>query len=267
MECYSPVKETMKMRLAGKVAIVTGAGSGIGRGIALLFAKEGASIVVADINDVNGQDTVSIIKSESGNASFMHADVSIASDVSSLVRRTVEGFGKIDIIVNNAGMLFGGGEIQDVDEASWDRCFAVNPKSVFLTAKYAVPEMKKAGGGVIVNIASLAGIRPMPCTAVYSASKGAIISLTKALAIELAKSRIRVNSISPDATDTPGILTAGIGPKDLSPEDFLKERAQHVPLGRINTTQDIAYAALYLASSESSTVTGVNLIVDGGHGI
>jgi len=251
------------MRLADKVAIITGASSGIGRSTAYLFAKEGARLVVAnDINVAGGEETAATIKANGGEAIFVKTDVSVASEAEHLVKVTKDKYGKIDILLNIAG-VFGsieGTPIEDADESLWDRVYAVNVKGIFLTTKYVVPEMKKAGGGVIVNVASMAGIRPVgPRNAAYVSSKGAAITLTKALAIELAPDNIRVNCINPFMTDTQMV-------KQL-PEEVVKAAVSTIPLGRIAKPEDIAYAALYLASEESAMLTGMGINVDGGHGV
>jgi 3-oxoacyl-[acyl-carrier protein] reductase len=247
------------VRLANKVAIITGAGAGIGRASAYLFAKEGARLVVADIDDACGEETVANIKTDGREAIFVHTDVSLASDVEHLVKTTKDKFGKIDILFNNAGISHDHGAIESIEEALWDYIYAVNVKSIFLSAKYVVPEMKKAGGGVIVNAASIAGIRPRPNMAAYTSSKGAVITLTKSLAIELAPYNIRVNCICPVATDTQPIRQL--------PEELRKVAISSIPLGRLGKPEEIAYAALYLASDESSMTTGINLNVDGGRDI
>ena len=191
------------MRLAKKVAIITGAGSGMGKATAIMFAREGAKIVVADINDTGGKETVAAIKSGGGEAIFVHTDVSLASDVENLITAAKDKFGKIDIIFNNAGIPQQTTPIEQLDEATWDRIYAVNVKSIFLTSKSVAPIMKKAGGGVIINMASISGVRPRPGNLAYASAKAAVIHLTKALALELAPFKIRVNCINPVATDTP----------------------------------------------------------------
>ena len=245
------------MRLAKKVAIVTGASSGIGRAIACLFAKEGANIVVsADKNITGGEETVAEIRTNGGDAFFVRCDVSKASDVKGLVKATVEKFGRIDILVNNAGVLHGPAPFDEIEESLWDRVFAVNVKGIWFGAKYAVAEMKKVGGGAIVNIASLSAVSMPPYVAAYAGSKGAAVTLTKALAIELAPHKIRVNSVNPFPTETPMY--------DTFSDEARQIVIDNTPLGRMAQPEEIAYAALYLASDESGIVTGTSIKIDGG---
>lgn len=252
------------MRLANKVAIITGAGSGIGRASAYLFAKERTKVAVADINDAGGEETVATIKADGGEAIFVHTDVSIASEVEHLVNVTKDKFGKIDILFNNAGILPKPIAIENIDESLWDQVYAINVKGIFLAIKYTVPEMKKAGGGVIINTGSISGVRPRPYSAAYSSSKGAVILITKALALELAPHNIRVNCINPVVTDTP--LTR-LRAEDTGWEEYKRLMESTIPLGHMARPEDTAYAALYLASDESAMVTGTCLDVDGGRAI
>ncbi len=248
------------MKLVNKVAIVTGSSSGIGRSIAQFFAKEGAKVVVvANINVAGGEETVATIKASGGEAIFVQADVTIASEVQRLVKVTKDKFGKIDILVNNAGIFMKETPIEDTDEELWSQLYAVNVNSIFLATKYAVPQMKKAGGGVIINIGSGAANRPLPRFAAYVSSKGAVNTLTKALAIELAPNNIRVNCINPAPTETSMI--------ELIPKEARMAIVSGLPLRRMAKPEDIAYAALYLASDESSMLTGTCINVDGGDGI
>jgi len=253
------------MKLKGKVALVTGAGSGMGQAIAVLFAQEGAKVSVVDIDAARGQKTVDLIKQNDGQGQLINADVATSPDVEHMIKATVAAYGGLDILVNNAGVPMGPTPVDEVDENLYDRIMAVNVKAIYLSGKYVIPIMKKQGGGVIINITSIAGVRPRPGLNVYCASKGGAIVLTKALAIELANDNIRVNSICPVAADTP-MLAKFIG-EDKDFEEGRKRFIATIPLGRLATPQDIAHAALYLASDEASLVTGANLEVDGGRGI
>ncbi len=253
------------MRLANKVAIITGAASGMGRASALLFAKEGAKVIAVDINNEGGKETVDQIKRDGGEAIFVHVDVSKAKEVEQLIKTSVDTYGKLDILFNNAGHPGKSAIIENIDEAIWDEVYAVNVKAIFFGAKYAAPEMKKRGGGVILNTASIAGERPRPNQALYCSSKGAAIVLTKGLALELAPYKIRVNCIDPVGTDTP--MIPKFLPEGTNLKEFLPKIIATIPMGRLAKPEDIAYAALYLASDEASMVTGVALQVDGGRGI
>ena len=247
------------MKMDNKVIIITGAGSGIGKAAAFLFSKEGANLVLADINSAGGEETVASIKANGGKAIFVHTDVSIASEVERLVKAGKDSFGGMDILFNNAGIFTGQVAVEDVAESLWDHVYAVNVRSIFLTVKYVVPDMKKAGGGVIINTASMLGFRPAALVSTYASSKGAVITLTKALALELAPYHIRVNCILPTLTDTPMV--------GMYSEEAKKAIAKTIPLGRLAKPEEIANAALYLASDEASIVTGSCISLDGGEGI
>lgn len=253
------------MRLSNKVAIITGGSAGIGQATAYLFAKEGAKVVIADIDDAAGVETVKGIKSGGGEAIFAHTDVSKASDVENLINTTMKTFGKIDILFNNAGIVFKGAPVEEIDESRWDKIFAVNVKGMFFGVKYAVPKMKAAGSGVIVNACSIGGVRPSPFAADYESAKGAVAIFSRALAVELAPNNIRVNYVIPGTTDTN--LPRSSTPPGVTQEEDFKRRTAKIPLGRIAKPIDIAYAVLYLACDESSMVTGAGLHVDGGRGV
>lgn len=254
------------MRLANKVAIVTGAASGMGRASAILFAKEGASVTVADIDEAGGQETVRTIKDSGGKAIFVRTDVAKSEDVKNMIHTTVNSFGKLDILFNNAGLAQRAIRFDKIQESDWDRIFAVNAKAIFLGAKHAVPEMKKAGGGVIIITVSIGAVRVRPGILAYTGAKSAAIGITKGLALELARHNIRVNCINPVATMTP-MLTMFQPDANISMEEAVKTMSETIPLGHVATPEDIAYAALYLASDESAMVTGASINVDGGRGI
>jgi 3-oxoacyl-[acyl-carrier protein] reductase len=245
-------------RLAGKVAIVTGAASGFGAGIATQFVAEGARVVIADLNG----DGAQALASQLGAATLaVRADVSSDADVKALAEAATAFGGRVDIVVNNAGVGQLPKPLESVDEAEFDRLLQVNVKSVYLTARHLVPAMKAAGGGAILNIASTGGVSPRPNLAWYNASKGWMIAATRAMAIELARWQIRVNAINPVAGDTPLLATF------MGGEDTPEARARiltTIPLRRLTTPADIAAAAVFLCSDEASMITGVALEVDGG---
>lgn len=245
------------MRLKDKVAVVTGAGSGFGKGIAQRFAQERAKVIVADLN----AETAQSVAAEIGEAAVaVTADVSQGADVATMVQAAVERWGRLDILVNNAGTTHRNKPVTEVSEEEFDRIFAVNVKSVYLGAKHAVPQMQSQGGGVILNVASTAGVRPRPGLVWYNTSKGAMITATKAMAVELAPHKIRVCAINPVAGET-GMLHLFMG------EDTPEKRAQFVstiPWGRLSQPEDMANAALFLCSGEADMITGACLEVDGG---
>ena len=249
------------MQLQDKVAIITGAATGIGRATALLFAKEGASVVVADINEDDAQRTVADIEDKGGSARFVQTDVSEAEDVQALMERSAEEMDGIDVIVNNAGAQRSGA-VTEFEESEWDLLMRVNPRSCFLGAKYGVPYLRERGGGSIVNVSSLAGLKGGPGMTAYSASKGAIIAFTRALAEELAPDNIRANSVCPGWIDTPFNEPAieFMGGR-VQQEEMVQ---QTVPLKRQGRPEEIAPGILYLASAASSYVTGQELVIDGG---
>jgi len=245
------------MRLEDKVAIVTGAGSGFGKAIAETFAREGAKVAAIDINESAARETATKI---GGAALAIRCDVSRKADVDAAVQASLAAFGTIDILVNNAGTTHRNRPMLEVEEAEFDRIFAVNVKSIFLFAHAAVPAFRRKGRGVILNIGSTAGLRPRPGLAWYNASKGAVNLLSKSMAVELAPDKIRVCALAPVAGDT-ALLPTFLGTD--SPEMRAKFIAT-IPLGRLSTPQDIANAALFLASDEAEFLTGVVLEVDGG---
>ena len=243
------------MRLEGKSAVITGAGSGFGAGIARRFAAEGARVMVADIN----AGAAEAVADEIGGAARM-VDVADGASVAAMARAAEEAFGRIDILVNNAGITHQRGALEEVPEEDFDRVLAVNAKSVYLTAREIVPGMKSRGSGAILNLASTAGLSPRAQLSWYNASKGWMITATKTMAVELAPAGIRVNALAPVAGETP-LLASFMG------EDTPETRAKFlstIPLGRFSTPEDLANAALYLCSDEASMVTGVALEVDGG---
>lgn len=249
------------MRLKDKVAIVTGAGSGFGEGIAKRFAEEGCKLVVNDINRAGGERVAQDIVASGGDARFKLADVSKDADVAALVRFAIDSFGDLHIVVNNAGTTHRNRPLLEVSEEEFDRIYQVNVKSLFLTAKHAVPHFRQRRRGVFVTIASTAGIRPRPGLTWYNGSKGAAITTSRSMAAELAPDNIRVNVINPVIGAT-GLLTEFMGVPD-TPENRAKFLGT-IPLGRMSTPADIANAALFLASDEADFVTGACLEVDGG---
>lgn len=253
------------MRLQDQVAVITGAGSGFGRGTAEVFAAEGARVVVADVDARAGRETVDAIEEAGGTATFVPVDVTENEQVGAMVDAAVEGYGRLDILFNNAGIPMPKQPLEATDEALFDDIFAVNVKGVFLGCKHALPVMKEQGGGVILNMASTASIRPRPGLTAYNASKGAVEVLTKSLALEGAPHNIRVNSLHPVAGDTP-MLPRFMG-EEADVDKGLAAFADTIPLGRLSQPEDIAYAALYLASEEAGFITGVALEVDGGRDV
>lgn len=243
-------------RLRDKVAIITGSGSGIGRGIALLFAKEGAAIVVADIDVTSGEETVKSIRAEGGEAVFSKSDVSRAADVDELVKLTVGKYKKLDILCNNAGiMAIEPRFLSDLSEEAWERTMNINLKSVFLCCKYALPELIRTGKGSIINISSIAAVRRSPNYA-YAASKGGVVAFTHSLALQYGEFSIRANAVCPGSVITPGIIARR---KKGNTIDFATRL-----LKKEGAPEDIGYICVYLASDESAYVTGSTFVIDGG---
>ena len=249
------------MRLANKVALVTGAGSGFGAGIAARFAAEGARVLVVDMNDNAGHSVADRIGEAGGEAAYTHADVTDAGDVKNMIAAAAERFGRLDILVNNAGYSHRNQSLIEVSEEDFDRTYAVNVKAIYLATREAVPVFRTQGGGCIINTSSTAALRPRPGLVWYNGSKGAVNTITKAMALELADDRIRVNALCPVIGAT-GMLETFMGKPD-TPENRAAFVAS-VPMGRMSTPEDIANAALYLASDEAEFLTGVCLPVDGG---
>ncbi len=251
------------MRLAGTVAIVTGAGSGFGAGIARRFAAEGAAVVVNDVDTQSGETVERSIAESGGRASFRRADVADGPQVKTLVDHALQRFGRLDIVVNNAGAAHRRQSLLDVDEETFDRVFTVNVKSIYHSARHAVPVFRDQGGGQILNMASTAAERPRPGLTWYNASKGAVVTATKSMAVELAPDNIRVNALCPVMGET-GLFSTFIG------EDTPQARAAilaTVPLGRFSTPEDIGSAAVFLVCEDSAFLTGVCLPVDGGRSV
>ncbi|GAA2088763.1 SDR family oxidoreductase [Aeromicrobium tamlense] len=250
----------MSERFTQPVAIVTGAASGIGLASARELVGRGYAVVVADLDETNG-NAVAAELSEAGTAIFVHADMTSATDVAALIERVREWAGRLDAVVNNAGIQRSG-PITQFDEGTWDQLMGVNPKTCFLAAKYGVPLLAEGGGGAIVNISSIAGVRGGPGQVAYSASKGAIVAFSRALANELADEGIRVNCLAPGWVDTPFNAPAI---ENMGGREVLDEMvASSVPMKRQGTPQEIAKAVAFLATDDSSYMTGQTVIIDGG---
>lgn len=251
------------MRLRDKVAIITGAGSGLGRATAILFAIEGARIVVAANREKDGEQTIKSIREAGGDAILARVDVTRAADLENAVKVAVAKYGKLDIMLNNAGTPGPGKLMADITEEAWNRVISVNLTGVFLGTKYAIPEMLKGGGGVIINVSSAAALSPRRYTAAYSAAKAAVIQLTRVTALEYARKNIRVNCILPGPIDTPFFTkVSGADPAKIAA--FKEIVRNEVPLGRFAQPEEIARVALFLASDDASYVTGAAFAADGG---
>jgi NAD(P)-dependent dehydrogenase (short-subunit alcohol dehydrogenase family) len=243
------------MRLKEKVAVITGGASGIGRASSALFASEGATVVVSDIVDQSGEDVVRTIRDNGGQGNYVHCDVTKEEEAKNLIAQAVKKYGRLDVLYNNAGI----GMVKllpEMTEQEWDRIFNVNVKGAFFCSKYAIPQMKKQGGGTIINTASNWGLIAYPHWPAYCATKGAVVMLTKALAIDHAPDNIRVNCVCPGNIDTP-LLRAGI-----AVEGTFEEATK--TMGRIAKPEEVAYLALFLASDQSGYITGSAIVIDNG---
>jgi NAD(P)-dependent dehydrogenase (short-subunit alcohol dehydrogenase family) len=248
------------MRLAKKIALITGAGSGIGRESALLFAKEGAKIVVVDIHKEAGEETVSRILNEGGEATFIQGDVSKAHDVKAMIEHAEKTYGKLNVLFNNAGIFHPeDGSVLETEEDIWDLVIHVNLKGVFLGCKYGIPALLRAGGGSIINTASFVALMGAAVAQIaYTASKGGVLSMTREIAIEFARRNIRVNALCPGPVETPLLSELLADPQQR------QRRLVHIPVGRFANAREVAQAALFLASDESSYLNGATFTVDGG---
>ena len=248
------------MRLKEKVALITGAGSGIGRQSALLFAREGAAVLVVDVNDAAGNETVTLVKQAGGRAAYCRADVSKAAECQRMVAAAEQEFGKLNVLFNNAGIMHAkDDDAISTSEEVWDLTLDINAKGVFLGCKYGIPALKRAGGGSIINTASfVARLGAATPQVAYTASKGAVLAMTRELAVIHARQHIRVNALSPGPLKTELLMSF------LNTEAKKQRRLVHVPMGRFGEAEEIARAALFLASDESSYVTGTEFLVDGG---
>jgi NAD(P)-dependent dehydrogenase (short-subunit alcohol dehydrogenase family) len=247
-------------RLEGKVALITGAASGMGKVAASLFAREGARVVVADVTDEAGAAAVDEIDAAGGQAAFVHADVSNAESVQAMVAFALDRFGSLDVLYNNAGIFPGDDDsVTNTDEAVWDRVMDINLKGVFLGCRYGIPAMLETGGGSIVNVASFVALVGAATPQIaYTTSKGGVLAMTREIAVEFARRGIRANALCPGPIETPLL-------RELLADPARRERRLvHIPLGRFGRAEEIANAALFLASDESSFMTGAALVVDGG---
>ena len=248
------------MRLDGKVAVITGGGSGMGKIASELFAGEGAKVVLTDVNDESGEAAAAGIVANGGDAAYVHADVSKESEAEAMVRAAVERFGGLHILYNNAGvMLPDDGSVDTTDERIWDITLGVNVKGVAFGCKFGVPAMIASGGGSIINVASfVAWLGAATSQTAYTASKGAVLAMTREIAVEYARKGVRCNALCPGPIETPLLMQL------LSDEQKKQRRFVHIPMGRLGQAEELAKAALFLASDDSSYMTGASLIVDGG---
>lgn len=251
------------MRFQGKVAVVTGAATGIGAASAVAFAEDGAAVVLTDVNEAALRKRVEEIEASGGRCIAVVADVAQAADAERAAREAVAAFGGIDYLVASAGIQTYG-TVVDTDEDTWDRTLAVNAKGVYLAAKYCVPEMVKRGGGAIVTVASVQGLFSQPNVAAYAASKGAVIAMTRTMAIDHAGDNIRANSLCPGSIDTPLLRFAADTYRPDNPESAIKEWGELHTLGRVGQPEEMAKTALFLCSDDASFITGASIVADGG---
>jgi NAD(P)-dependent dehydrogenase (short-subunit alcohol dehydrogenase family) len=250
------------MRLMDKVAIITGAGAGIGQAAALLFAKEGAKVVIADLDPRTGKETLGQIKKDGGDGLFIKVDVTRIRDVKKMIEETLRHFGKIDILVNNAG-IYTKGDVVTTSKENWDQVLKVNLKGIYLCSKYTIPEMIRKGGGSIVNVASEAGLVGIKNQVVYNVSKAAVIMLTKSMAVDFADKGIRVNNVCPGTTETPLVRMAIQKEKD--PKKARRALEECRPANRLGKPEEIASAILFIASDGPGYATGSSFVIDGGY--
>ncbi len=248
------------MRLQGKVALITGGGSGMGMHASRLFAEEGARVVLADVDDASAQATASAIVEAGGDAIHVHADVSRESDVQAMVETAVSTYRRLDVLYNNAGVMLGAdSSVHTMDERIWDLTLAVNIKGVAFGCKYGIPAMIESGGGSIINVASfVAWVGAATSQTAYTASKGAVLAMTREIAVEYARQGIRCNALCPGPIDTPLLAELLADPAQR------QRRLVHIPIGRLGRAEELAKAALFLASDDASYMTGASLVVDGG---
>ena len=248
------------MRLENKITLITGAASGIGRETAVLFAAEGAKIVVVDVNDEGGAKTVAMIEEAGGAAVYQRADVSVVDDCRAMIERAESEYGRLDVLFNNAGIMLGDdGDAEQTDEAVWDRTLNVNLKGVFFGCKAGIPALRRAGGGAIINTASFVALMGAATPQLaYTASKGGVLAMTRELAVIHARENIRVNALCPGPLKTELLMNF------LDTEEKRQRRLVHIPMGRFGLAGEMARAALFLASDDSSYMTGSELVVDGG---
>jgi NAD(P)-dependent dehydrogenase (short-subunit alcohol dehydrogenase family) len=248
------------LALADKVAIVTGAGSGIGKATALLFAEQGARVVVADINQGTGDQTATEIQDLGGDALFVETDVAQVVDVERMVKQALDTYGRVDILVNNAGILRMG-SAEETSDDDWRAVISVNLEGVFFCSRAVLPPMRREGGGCIVNIASGAGLAGVPFSAAYCASKGGVVLLTKQMALDLEQDNIRVNAVCPGAVDTPLMQTMFEYHRHDEPETYRQEYEEALPMGRMLHPREVAYQVLFLASHRSYLLTGHCIVI------